>query len=157
MDLTLEVEDYVLNIRAAGVFMHNDKVLIHNNVNSDHCCLPGGRIEIGENSQEAIKREIKEEMGKDIEIIDYIATIENFFEMKNKKYHEIFFLYKVEFANKEDQKINHIIYNAEGKQYLQYEWIDLKDIEKYNLLPKCLKEILKNKQYPVHIINNDLD
>ena len=85
MDLSLDVGDYKLNIRAAGVIIHNNKILIHKNVNEDHCCIPGGRIEIGENSKETIKREIKEEMGKEVEVKRYLATIENFFEFRGKK------------------------------------------------------------------------
>lgn len=156
MDLSLEIEGYKLNIRTGAVIIHNNKVLTHRDINKDHCCLPGGRVEIGESSKETIKREIKEELGKDIEIIEYIATIENFFEMEKKKYHEIYFLYKVEFKNEEDKKIEQMLDNKEGKEYLEYNWIDLNETDKCNLLPACLKEILKKEKFPVHVINNDL-
>ena len=99
MDLTLDVEDYKLNIRAAGVIIHNNKILAHRNLNKDHYCIPGGRVEIGENSEETVKREIQEELGKQIEITGYVATIENFFEMNESKYHEIYFLHEIEFTN----------------------------------------------------------
>ena len=49
MDLCLDVENYKLNIRVAGVLIHNNKVLTHKDVNKDHYALPGGRIQIGEN------------------------------------------------------------------------------------------------------------
>ena len=156
MDLSLDIEEYRLNIRTAGAIIHNNKILVHRNINKNYCCLPGGRIEIGETSEQTIKREIQEELGKDIEILKYMATIENFFEMENKKYHEIYFLYKVEFTEEEAKKIDYEMQNKEGKDYLKYEWIDLKEIDKCNLLPICLKNILKGKQYPVHIINDDL-
>lgn len=156
MDLTLDVENYKLNIRAGGILIHNNKVLTHRDVNKDHYCLPGGRVEIGESSEETIKREIQEELGKKVEILGYAATIENFFEMQNKKYHEIYFLYRIEFADEEDKKINYTMHNSEGKEYLQYEWIDIDRIDEYNLLPKCLKEIVKSKKFPIHKINDEL-
>ena len=87
MDLSLDIEEYRLNIRTAGAIIHNNKILVHRDINKNYCCLPGGRIEIGETSEQTIKREIQEELGKDIEILKYMATIENFFEMENKKYH----------------------------------------------------------------------
>lgn len=155
MDLTLDVEDYKLNIRAAGVIIHNNKILAHRNLNKDHYCIPGGRVEIGENSEETIKREIQEELGKQIEITGYVATIENFFKMNESKYHEIYFLHEIEFTNEEDKKINYTMHNTEGKEYLQYEWLDLDRIEEYNILPNCLKKVLKSKNFPVHIINDD--
>lgn len=156
MDLTLDVEDYKLNIRAGGVIIHNNKILTHRNINKDHYCLPGGRIEIGESSEQTIKREIYEELGKEIEITGYLATIENFFEVENKKYHEIYFLYRIEFIKNEDKKIDYTMHNIEGKEYLQYEWLDLDKIEEYNILPGCLKEVLKSRNFPTHVINDDL-
>lgn len=155
MDLTLDVEDYKLNIRAAGVIIHNNKILAHRNLKKDHYCIPGGRVEIGENSEETVKREIQEELGKQIEITGYVATIENFFEMNESKYHEIYFLHEIEFTNEEDKKINYTMHNEEGKEYLQYEWLDLDRIEEYNILPNCLKKVLKSKNFPVHMINDD--
>lgn len=155
MDLSLDIGEYKLNIRAAGAIIHNNKILTHKNINCDHYCLPGGRIEIGENSENTVKREIKEELGKDVEVIRYVATIENFFEMNESKYHEIFFLYKIEFTDEEDKKIEYELKNIEGKEYLKYEWLDLDKIDKYNILPKCIKDILKSEKLPMHIINND--
>ena len=157
MDLTLDVENYKLNIRAGGILIHDNKVLTHRDVNKDHYCLPGGRVEIGESSEQTIKREIQEELGKKIEILGYVSTIENFFEMENKKYHEIYFLYRIEFVDEEDKNINYTMHNLEGKEYLQYVWIDLDKIDEYNLLPKCLKDIVKAKNFPIHKINNDLE
>ena len=156
MDLTLDVEDYKLNIRAAGVMIHNNKILTHRNVNKDYYCLPGGRVSIGENSEETVKREIKEELGKDIKITDYISTIENFFEMDMCKYHEIYFLHRIEFTNEEDKKIDYTMHNVEGKEYLQYEWLDLDKIGEYNILPRCIKQIVKEEKFPIHKINDGL-
>lgn len=156
MDLTIDVGDYKLNVRAAGIIIHNNKILVHKNINSDHYALLGGRVKIGEDSENTLKREIQEELGKEIEITGYISTIENFFEMKGSKYHEILFVYKVEFANEEDKKIEHTLKNVEGEDYLQYEWIELDKIDEYPLLPQVVKNVLKENKFPVHRINNDM-
>lgn len=156
MDLTIDVEDYKLNIRAGVVIIHNNKVLVHRNVNSDHYALIGGRVEIGEDSASTVKREVEEETGKKIEITGYVSTIENFFEMKGSKYHEILFIHKAEFVEEEDKKIEYTLTNIEGKDYLQYEWIELVKLNDYPLVPKVVKEVLMEGKYPVHRINNDL-
>lgn len=36
--------------------------------------------------------------------------------------------------------------NVEGKDYLQYEWIDLDKIEECPLLPNAIKDILKENK-----------
>ena len=75
--------------------------------------------------------------------------------MKGSKYHEILFIHQIEFANEQDKKIQHTLKNMEGKDYLQYEWLDLDKIDEYPLVPRAIKEIVKKKQLPVHIINYD--
>ncbi len=156
MNLSIDIEDYKLNIRAGGLIIHNNKILAHKNINKDHYCIPGGRIELGENSETTIKREIQEELGKDIDILKYSSTIENFFYMNEKKYHELYFLYRVEFKNEEDKKIEYTMHNMEGKDYLQYEWLDIDKIDEYNILPECLKDMLKKDNMPTHVINEKI-
>ena len=153
MDITIDVENYKLNVRAAGVIIHNNKLLAHRNTNSDHYALIGGRVAIGEDSETTLKREIMEEMGKEIEITGYISTVENFFEMKDEKYHEIMFVHKAEFTKEEDQKIENTIQNIEGQENLRYEWLDLEKIDEYPVKPQIIKEILKDGKFPVHKIN----
>ena len=157
MDITIDVEDYKLNIRAAGVMIHNGKILAHKNGKSGHYALIGGRVEIGENSADTIKREIKEELGKKIEITGYISTIENFFEAKGSKYHEIMFVHKIEFVNEEDKKIEYTMKNMEGRieSDIHYEWIEIDELEKYPLKPQKIINVIKNGEYPVHLINEN--
>ena len=156
MDITLKVEDYKLNMRAAGIIIHNNKVLLHKNVNADHYAVIGGRIKIGESSYDAVKREILEETGKEVEITGYIATVENFFELKGEKYHEILFVHKAEFKDEKDKQIEETIKNVEGKDYLNYEWIDINKIDDYRIKPDVIKEILKEGEFPTHKINREI-
>ena len=76
--------------------------------------------------------------------------------MKGSKFHEIMFVHKAEFVNEEDKKIEYTIKNIEGEDYLQYEWIEIEKINEYPIVPKIIKEILQEGQFPVHKINNDL-
>ena len=115
----------------------------------------GGRVKIGEDSETTIKREVEEEIGKQIEITGYISTIENFFEMKGSKYHEYMFVYQAEFKEAEDKKIEEELKNEEGKDYLKYIWLDLDNINEQPILPQVVKEILKEGKYPEHKINID--
>ena len=75
MDLTINIEGYKLNIRAAVIIIHNNKILVHKNINSDHCTLIGGRVEIGEDSESTVKREVQEELNKEIEIEGALLTM----------------------------------------------------------------------------------
>ena len=155
MDLTIDIEDYKLNIRAACIIKHNNKILLHKSDDKDHYCLIGGRVELGENSENTTRREIKEELGKEIDVTRYISTIENFFTFEGSKYHEYMFVYEAEFREDKDKLIEETLSNIEGKDYLKYYWVDLKEIDNVNIKPKVIKDILKEGKYPVHKINID--
>ena len=155
MDISFNIEDYKLNIRAACIIKHNNKVLFHKTDGMDYHCIIGGRIELGEKSEDTIKREIKEELGKEIEIKRYAATIENFFNLDGKRYHEYMFIYEAEFKDEKDKLFDGTLYNIEGKDYMKYYWLDLDKIDTYPIKPKVIKDILKEGKYPVHKINID--
>ena len=155
MDLKCDVGENVLNIRAAGVIIHNNKILVHRNINHEHYALIGGKIVINESSVDAVKREFWEEMEKEVDVQECIAVVENFFNMKGKRYHEIMFIHKVEFVDEQDKLIDYTLDNIEGKDYLKYMWLDLDKIDEYKILPKVTKEILKERNLPIHKINID--
>ena len=75
--------------------------------------------------------------------------------MKGAKYHEMLFIHRAEFVNEEDKKIEYTLKNREGKDYLQYEWVDIDKIDDYPVKPSIIKEILKQGKFPVHMINKD--
>ncbi len=155
MDITIDIGKHKLNIRSAVIIKHNNKILMHRNINSNHYALIGGRVEIGEDSESTAKREVLEETGKNIEITGYISTIENFFEMKGTEYHEIMFVHKAEFVNEKDKQIQETIKNIEGKDNLKYEWLDIDKIDQYPIKPQIIKQILKENTLPVHKINKE--
>ena len=155
MDLTVVLDNKKLNIRACALIIHNNKLLVHNNINENHVALVGGRVKIGESSEDTLKREIKEEMGKEIEILEYVSTIENFFDADDMPYHEIMFVYRVDFKEEEDKKIVDSIKNIEGEDELKYDWIDLDKIEEYPLKPQILKSMIINNKFSIHEINDD--
>ena len=115
-DITIDLEDWRINCRAAGVIIHNNKILLHRDINKSYYALVGGRIKFGETSDEAIVREIKEELGKDVEIIEFITVVENLFKLNNRNYQEYLFIYKLEFKNEKDKLIETTLKNVEGER-----------------------------------------
>ncbi len=157
-DLTIDVNGGRLNCRAVAIIVHDGKVLLHKNTADTYYALVGGRVQIGESSDDTVRREIKEEIGKDVEINGYVATVENFFEANGKNYHEIMFVHQAEFVNEKDRKIVETLKNIEGnaEKTIQYEWIDIDKIDSYQVRPEVIKKVLKNGKFPVHVINKEI-
>lgn len=55
---------------------------------------PGGGIELGETSEEAVRREIREEVGVEIEVLKFRGAVEGFIEWQGEREHEIVFLFE---------------------------------------------------------------
>lgn len=155
MDITVKMENHTLNVRAAGIIIHNNKVLMHRNVNESYHALLGGRVELGESSEDTVKREILEELGKEVEITGYCCTIENFFNFRGSEYHEIMFVHFAEFVDDEDKKIEETLKNIEGREELEYRWLDLDKINEYEIRPDIMRKVLSDKVFPVHVVNDD--
>ncbi len=155
MDITIKMDNHTLNVRSAAIIIHNNKVLLHKNKYEDYYALLGGRTQIGESSIETVKREVMEEIGKEIEVTGYCCTIENFFNFRDSEYHEIMFVHLAEFVNDEDKKIEETLQNVEGKERLEYKWLDLDKINEYNIKPEQIKNVLFEGKFPVHVVNDD--
>ncbi|MCI8618056.1 MAG: NUDIX domain-containing protein [Clostridia bacterium] len=132
--------------RVNGILMHDNEVLVVKMQNNPFYCLPGGHVKLGEDTQNAVIREIKEETGYNSHINKLITTTENFFERKNgKKIHELGFYYLLNLDDKEN--VNAKEYEAveenEDKVELHFKWIPIDKLESVDFRPQELKEKLQ--------------
>lgn len=121
--------------RAVAIFIDQDRILLMERIkNGDHYFVfPGGRIEVGETPEEAVKREAHEEISL------RITQVEPLFEIENGSDHEYYFLVKEfdgEVALGGEEKDNMTASN----QYIP-RWVPIKNIASLtNLFPHEGKE-----------------
>ncbi|WP_079708677.1 NUDIX hydrolase [Paraliobacillus ryukyuensis] len=101
-DLSIDLNEGKLNIRVAAWIEYNGKLLVCQFPDGARS-LPGGRMQYGETSEEAIKREIFEETGVALVHTKLFAVIENFFQYK-QGFHELLFIYKGEIPFQSDYR-----------------------------------------------------
>ena len=154
MDLSLMVGNVKFNYRAGLLITKNNKVLVECNPDYNFVTIPGGRVKTKESSIDALIRELEEEMHITIskEEVRFKSVIENFFELDNKDYHELFFLYKLNVEEKDDRfKEDMINYDSE-KSY--YKWVDKDKLDEVNLLPKPIRNISTNDEFESIIVKD---
>ena len=130
------------NYRVAGLIQEGDKIFVQKNVDEDLYFPLGGRVKYLEHSDDALIREIKEEIGIEIkhEDLTFLDVIENFFTYKGVKFHELLFVYKIN-TPKELLKINNM--NSLDKEIEFNTWVDIKELPNLNLQPEELKKYYK--------------
>jgi len=126
---------------ALGLAIKNNKVLVSEGYDkvkdqTFYRCLGGG-IEFLEKSDEALKREFKEEIGADVTVKEFLGLEENIFTFNGKNGHELIFVYNVDVKDS-DYKDEYTILDEVDSYAV---WMDIKQF-------KNGKEIL----YPTTVI-----
>lgn len=89
---------------AICVFRNKGKILVcegKDSVKNETFYRPaGGMIEFCEKAEDALIREIREEINEEITNIKFLELIENIFTYEGKPGHELIFVYDAEFVNK---------------------------------------------------------
>ncbi len=151
VDVKLTTNEGNFKYRVGGIVCANNKFLIVRICNNPFYCLPGGHVELGEDSNEAICREMHEELGYPVKIINNIAVIENFFKGHNSNpFHEIGFYFLVEPINIKEARLEDytIIENDKGiEKPLEFRWVTAKELEDINFKPKLIKDRLIDRDY----------
>lgn len=154
-DLSIIIDGVKFNFRVGLLVKMKKQVLVECNQDYDFVVLTGGRVKTLESSEDALIREINEEMKIDLTKynLEFIGIDENFFELDNIKYHELYFIYKIEIdENNEDFKDGMINYDSKVNYY---KWVDILDLKEVNLLPKSLINIIDSNGIH-HSIQKDL-
>lgn len=135
-----------MRTRVAGIipmengfaFMH--RVGVQNHPIGDYYTFPGGGQEENETLEDGTKREIKEELGIDVEVIKLLYQLED----KENQKDEYFFLCKYiggEFGTGDGPEFSGDPRYAHRGKYIP-EIIQKEDIEKIQLLPRDVKDKL---------------
>lgn len=82
---------------ALCIFHNNDRILVFEGldpVKGETFYRPlGGGIEFGERSEDAVRRELKEELDVEIRDLKFLGTLENIFTFNGGSYHEVVLIY----------------------------------------------------------------
>ncbi len=142
----IRTDEFDFKFRVSGLVIQDKKVLLVEMDDSGFLCLPGGYVELGETTEKACLREFEEEVGKKFKIDRYCGVIENYFKNKyGRNMHELAFYYTLDPIQELDTKDFEVMENDKGHIVkLSFKWVDIDKLEKYNIKPIVLKDILKN-------------
>jgi ADP-ribose pyrophosphatase YjhB (NUDIX family) len=135
--------------RVSAIALDGDRVLLHRAEGDDFWSLPGGKVEPSEWAQDALAREMREELGCEVRVERLVWVVENFFEYAGEPFHELglFFLITTPSA-----VLDHPVgepfsgkerFYGDKELVLVFQWYSLEDMEGLVLYPTFLKTSLK--------------
>jgi 8-oxo-dGTP pyrophosphatase MutT (NUDIX family) len=147
------------NYRTAAVVVHDGHVLICREVNGDFWFLPGGRCEMMETSHEAVRREVREELGVEAGVERLLWIAENFFVLGERRFHEIglYFLVALPVDSPHLDKTRLFSYREGADLDFEMRWCPLIEVPTINLQPGFLRAGLADlPRTPRHIVLDEL-
>jgi len=141
MDLTFKTENGIFNYRVCAVSMHNNRLLAMKNKQTPYYFLPGGRVELHEDADSAIRRELREELGIEANIVRPLWFAQTFFEedTTGEKFHELCIYYLVDVS--ETDLVNHRQFAGLVTQNSEvFEWLEIDSLPEQYLYPLFIKK-----------------
>ena len=123
-----------IEVIARAVIINKGVILLARARGSINTFLPGGHMEEGEFSREALRRELKEELGVEAVVGNYVGTLEYIYNQENgASVHEINTIFEVKVCERN-------VSSHESK--LEFIWVKPGELERAILLPEPLPELL---------------
>lgn len=159
--ISFPIEGQRFNFRVAGLFVVDGHVLVCDEDDDGYCMLPGGRIELGEDSRTSLAREIEEEIGLAAEVGELLLTSESFYRRHDELYHELGFFYLCRFAGPHAPGPTgttpwRITYD-EGSEH-RFHWlsVDGPELASMDLKPVWLRDLLRAlPERLTHIVSDE--
>ena len=137
---TVHMENPKLRLGARGIVIREDgKIAIFNKSNKNEYKLPGGGLEGEEKPEDAFKREVLEETGCEVEIIDDLGTTEEYKSLNNFKQISYIFVGKV---LNDTKQLN--VTQKEKDEGAKLLWVN--PYKALELIKNCIND-LKDSQY----------
>ena len=133
-DFRTKVGDTVFGVRATALILQNRKLLVTKDKGKYYTI--GGAIQVNESTEDAVVREVREELDVKAEARQLAFVVENRFEQDGVSYHNL------EFHYLEDLLEDAPLTMQEDEKSQPCEWIDIDKLEGINLVPAFLKTAL---------------
>ena len=146
MDISFKLGNEKFNYRVCAMMISDGKILAMRDDGSPYYYLPGGRVEIGETAENAVIREVKEELGVSPKIIRPLWLNQSFFtwNVDNQHYHELYIYFLLDVSNTNLLSKGDTFTTIEGHLTHSFEWLDFDRLKDELFYPLFLKKDIFN-------------
>ena len=146
IDISFNTEMGKFNFRVCAVIVNDNKVLAMKDNHANYYYLPGGRVQFNETVENAVLRELKEELGVDAKIIRPLYFNQNFFNEDVLKidFHEICVYFLVDISSTDILSRGDSFYGVETKKKQKFEWLTFERVKNEYLYPLFIKDKIDN-------------
>lgn len=156
MDICYHAPEGTFNYRVCAIMLHNGHILAMRDERSPYYYLPGGRVQLHETAEDALLRELSEELGITAQIVRPLWLNQGFFteDIDGERYHELCLYFLVDIAATPLLSRGDTFTYREGSRQHRFEWLRFEQLENEYFYPLFLKETIKNLPDTFTLITN---
>ncbi|MGI5894382.1 MAG: NUDIX hydrolase [Candidatus Merdivicinus sp.] len=142
MDITFRTEEGRFNYRVCAIIIENGKILAMHDERSPYYYLPGGRVALHETAEQALLRELREELEIEARIIRPLWLNQSFFteDVSQERYHEICLYFLTDVSQTNLLEKGECFTRFENKHVHTFEWLKLQRLRNEYFYPNFLKQ-----------------
>ncbi len=141
MDISFAVGTEKFNYRVCAVIVSEGKLLAMHDERSPYFYLPGGRVKMGETAEQAVLREVEEELRVKAEIVRPLWLNQGFFteDVDGQRYHELCVYFLVDVSGTDLPRRGERFTLREGRHTHTFEWLRFERLKEEYFYPVFLK------------------
>ena len=146
MDVSFKIGNEKFNYRVCAMIISDGKILAMHDERSPYYYLPGGRVAIGETAENAVIREIREELGVTPKIVRPVWLNQAFFteDVNNLHYHELCIYFLMDITDTDLLSRGKNFTTNEGDRIHTFEWLEFAQLKDEYFYPMFLKKDIFN-------------
>ena len=141
-DIKYKNENFNFAYRVSAIIYNADetKILLFYGNDMDFYMLPGGKVKEQEKSEDAIKREIFEELGYENLEFNFAGVSEELIAEKDTYIQEITLTYKCKYNG----EIMDNSFKSKESDWINFKWVEISELNEYNIHPSKISLLVNN-------------
>lgn len=146
MDLSFKCDNKKFNYRVCAMIISDNRILAMHDERSPYFYLPGGRVVMEETAEQAVIREVQEELGITPKIIRPVWLNQAFFteDVDNLRYHELCIYFLMDVSETDLMNNGDTFTKTEGNHIHVFEWLEFSRLKDEYFYPLFLKKEIFN-------------
>ena len=146
MDISFKTSEGRFNYRVCAIITHEGKLLAMKDDGIGHYYLPGGRVHMHETTDEAVLREMREELEIEAKISRPLWLNQSFFVLDStqEKFHEVCLYYLIDISETGLLARGECFTREEEGHVHEFVWLPFEQLRDEYLYPLFIKEQIFN-------------
>ena len=141
MDITFDTDEGRFNYRVCAILLNGGRILAMHDERSPYYYLPGGRVKMGERAEDAVLREVREELGIEAKILRPLWLHQAFFneDVTRMDFHELCLYFLMDVSGTDLLMRGDAFTLQERRRTLAFRWLPFDRLRDEYFYPLFLK------------------